>query len=79
VWNRTALGKEKLTEAMLLAIHAQQVERTGLALALVVLRLNGCALHIQGKELYAPAMLTATGEVDDQVVAAYLRERMTSA
>lgn len=122
-----------LTEAMLLAIHAQQVERyggahgvldqnvvrpalarpinrwgyddeadladlaaaylvgfarsqgfndgnkrTGLASALVFLRLNGHALHVPGKELYALTMQVATGEADDAVVAAYLRSRVAS-
>ena len=120
-----------LTEAMLLAIHAQQIERyggahgvldqnivrsalarplhrwaydeeadladfaaaylvgfsrsqgfndgnkrTGLASALVFLRLNGHGLHVPGKELYALTMQAATGEADDEVVAAYLRSRM---
>lgn len=53
-------------------------KRTGLASALVFLRLNGCVLHVPGKELYALTMQVATGEVDDQVVAAYIRSRMES-
>lgn len=120
-----------LTEAMLLAIHAQQVERyggahgvrdphlvrsalarpihrwaydddaeladlaaaymvgfarsqgfndgnkrTGLASALVFLRLNGVALHVPGRELYALTMQVATGQADDDIVAAYLRSRL---
>ena len=122
-----------LTEAMLLAIHAQQIERyggahgvldqnvvrsvlarpihrwaydeeadlsdlaaaylvgfarsqgfndgnkrTGLASALVFLRLNSRVLHVPGKELYALTMQVATGEADDEVVAAYIRSRMES-
>jgi death-on-curing protein len=54
-------------------------KRTGLASALVFLRLNGRALHVPGKELYALTMQVATGEVDDEVVGAYIRSRMESA
>ncbi len=54
-------------------------ERTGLASSLVFLRLNGRVLHVPGKELYALTMQVATGEVDDEVVAAYLTSRMESA
>lgn len=53
-------------------------KRTGLASSLVFLRLNGYALHVPGKELYALTMQVATGEADDEVVAAYLRSRMES-
>jgi death on curing protein len=120
-----------LTEAMLLAIHAQQIERcggahgvldqnvvrsalarpmnpwayddqadladlaaaylvgfarsqgfrdgnkrTGLACALVFLRLNGSTPHLPGKELYALTMQIVTGEADDRIAAAYLRSRI---
>lgn len=51
-------------------------ERTGLACALVFLRLNGYVLHVPGKELYALTMQVANGEADDETVAAYLRLRM---
>ena len=53
-------------------------KRTGLACALVFLHLNGQDLHVPPKELYALSMQAAIGQADDQVVAAYLRERMTS-
>ena len=52
-------------------------KRTGLACALVFLSLNGHDLHVPPKELYALTMQTATDQTDDQVVAAYLRNRMT--
>lgn len=120
-----------LTEAMLLAIHAQQIERfggahgvldqnavlsalarpihglayggtadladlaatylvgftrsqgfrdgnkeTGLASALVFLRLNGYTLRIPGSELYALTMRTTLGEADDAIVAAALRSHI---
>lgn len=52
-------------------------KRTGLACALVFLSLNGHALHVPAKELYALVMQVATGRAGDAVVAAYLRERMT--
>ncbi len=51
-------------------------KRTGLAAALVFLRLNGHVLHVPGKELYALTMQVATNEADDEIVAAYLRSRM---
>ncbi len=51
-------------------------KRTGLACALVFLRLNGFVLHVPGKELYALTMQIATGEADDRVAAAYFRSRM---
>lgn len=51
-------------------------KRTGLACALVFLRLNGYGLHVPGKELYALTMQIATGEADDGIVAAYFRSRM---
>lgn len=54
-------------------------KRTGLASSLVFLRLNGRVLHVPGKELYALTMQVATGEVGDEVVAAYIRSRMESA
>lgn len=53
-------------------------KRTGLACALVFLNLNGQSLHVPPKELYALSVQAATGQADDQLVAAYLRERMTS-
>ena len=123
-----------LTEAMLLAIHAQQIERyggahgvldqnvvrsalarpihrwaydeeadladfaagylvgfarsqgfndgnkrTGLASALVFLHLNNRGLHVPGKELYALTMQVATDELNDEMVAAYIRSRLESA
>jgi death-on-curing protein len=52
-------------------------KRAGLACALVFMALNGQELHVAPKELYALCMRTATGQADDRVVAAYLRERMT--
>jgi death on curing protein len=51
-------------------------KRTGLATALVFLRLNGRVLHAPGKELYALTMQAANNEADDEVVAAYLRSRV---
>jgi death-on-curing protein len=51
-------------------------KRTGLAVALVFLRLNGHVLHVPGAELYALTMQVAINEADDEVVAAYLRSRM---
>jgi len=51
-------------------------KRTGLAAALVFLRLNGRVLHVPGKELYALTMQVAINEADDEVVAAYLRSWM---
>ncbi len=51
-------------------------KRTGLASSLVFLRLNGRVLHVPGKELYALIMQVATGDVHDEVVAAYFRSRM---
>ncbi len=52
-------------------------KRTGLACALVFLSLNGLELHVPPKELYALTMQAATAQADDEVVAAYLRDRMT--
>jgi len=52
-------------------------KRAGLACALVLLSLNGQELHVPSKELYALSMQAATDQADDQVVAAYLRDRMT--
>jgi death-on-curing protein len=51
-------------------------KRTGLACALVFLRLNRYVLHVPGEELYALTMQIATGEADDAVAAAYLRSHM---
>jgi death-on-curing protein len=51
-------------------------KRTGLATALVFLRLNGHVLHVPGKELYSLTMKVATNEAGDEIVAAYLRSRM---
>ncbi len=51
-------------------------KRTGLACALVFLRLNGHVLHVPGKELYALTMQVATGEADDRIAAGYFRSRM---
>lgn len=51
-------------------------KRTGLASALVFLRLNGYGLHVPGRELYALTMQVANNEADDSVVAAYLRAHM---
>lgn len=51
-------------------------KRTGLATALVFLKLNGHALHVPAKELYALTMQAAVGEVDDAVVGAYIRSRI---
>lgn len=53
-------------------------KRTGLACALVFLRLNSYALHVPGKELYALTMQIATGEAGDDITAAYIRSRMKS-
>ncbi len=52
-------------------------KRTGLATALVFLRLNGHVLHVPGEELYALTMKVANNEADDGIVAAYLRSRMS--
>lgn len=54
-------------------------KRTGLACALVFLRLNGYVLHVSGKELYALTMQVATGEADDRVAAEYFRSRIKPA
>lgn len=51
-------------------------ERTGLASALVFLRLNGRMLRVQGKELYALTTRVSAGDADDGIVATYLRSRM---
>lgn len=51
-------------------------KRTGLACALVFLRLNGYALHVPGQDLYALTMRVATGEADDSLAAGYFRSRM---
>jgi len=51
-------------------------KRTGLACALVFLAVNGYRLHAPPQELYALTMAAATGQADDAVVAAVLRERL---
>lgn len=51
-------------------------KRTGLACALVFLRMNGYALHVPGKELYALTMQAANGDAYDQIAAAYLRHHL---
>jgi death on curing protein len=53
-------------------------KRTGLASALVFLRLNGHALRVPGQELYNLTMRVANNEADDEFVAAYLRSHMQS-
>ena len=52
-------------------------KRTGLACALVFLAVNGSPLHAPPQELYALTMAAATGQADDHVVAALLRDRLT--
>jgi death-on-curing protein len=52
-------------------------KRTGLACALVFLAINGYEIHVPPRELYALCMQAATGKADDEVVARYLRERLT--
>jgi death-on-curing protein len=52
-------------------------KRTGLACALVFLAVNGSSLHAPPEELYALTMAAATGQADDHVVAAFLRDRLT--
>lgn len=54
-------------------------KRTGLACALVFMRLNGYVLHVPGRELYALTMQVAIGEADDRIAAAYFRSRMEAA
>lgn len=54
-------------------------KRTALASALVFLSLNGYGLHVPPPELYALTMRVATNEADDEVVSAYLRERLEEA
>lgn len=51
-------------------------KRTGLACALVLLALNGHALHVPPPELFALVMKVATNDADDAVVAAYFQTRM---
>lgn len=48
-----------------------------MASALVFLELNGREVHVPPAELYALTMQAITGEADDEVVAAYFRDRMT--
>jgi death-on-curing protein len=52
-------------------------KRTGLACALVFLAVNSSRLHVPPEELYALTMAAATGQADDRVVAAFLRDRLT--
>lgn len=52
-------------------------KRTGLACALVFLSLNGRRLRVPPEELYALTMQAAMRQVDDEVVAAYVRDRIT--
>jgi death-on-curing protein len=52
-------------------------KRTGLACALVFLAVNGSPLHAPPEALYALTMAAATGQADDHVVAAFLRDRLT--
>jgi len=51
-------------------------KRTGLATALVFLRLNGHTLQAPGPELYALVMKVANNQGDDRLVAAYFRSRI---
>lgn len=51
-------------------------KRTGLACALVFLRVNGAPLHVPPPELYALTMAVATGKADDSAVADYFRRRL---
>ena len=51
-------------------------KRTGLACALVFLAVNDSPLHAPPQELYALTMAAATGQADDHVVAAFLRDRL---
>ena len=51
-------------------------KRTGLATALVILALNGAALHVNGTELYTITMAVATNQAGDPEGAAYLRGRL---
>jgi len=53
-------------------------KRAALATALVFLRLNGYELHVPPAELYALTMKAANKDVDDDVVAAYLRDRIVA-
>lgn len=53
-------------------------KRSALACALVFLSLNGYEVHVPAAEMYALTMQAATDQADDRVVAAYLRDRMTS-
>ncbi len=53
-------------------------KRAALATALVFLRLNGYELHVPPQEIYALTMRAATNAADDDVVAAYLRERIVT-
>jgi death on curing protein len=51
-------------------------KRTALACSLVFLRLNGYAVHVPGAEIYALTMKVALGEIGDDVVAAWFREKL---
>jgi death-on-curing protein len=50
--------------------------RTGLAMALTFLALNGAALHVPPAELYALTMAVESGRADATAVAAYFRTRL---
>jgi death-on-curing protein len=51
-------------------------KRTALACSLVFLALNGFAIHVPARELYALVMAAAVKTIDDTQVAAFFRERM---
>jgi death-on-curing protein len=53
-------------------------KRTALATALVFLSLNGYELHVPPAELYALMMRAATNTADEDLGAAYLRERIVT-
>jgi prophage maintenance system killer protein len=43
----------------------------------VFLAVNSSRLHVPPEELYTLTMAAATGQADDRVVAAFLRDRLT--
>lgn len=51
-------------------------KRAALASSLIFLRLNGYQIHVPPGELYALTMRVATNQAGDDVVAAYLRDRI---
>lgn len=53
-------------------------KRSGLACALVFLRLNGHALHVPPAELYSLVMQVATSRAGDDDVASYIRQHITA-